>query len=162
MVLPPCVVWFPHSHLALFYPCYQDIILPHWQDDGFRVTFTIKICYSPNRAYFLGAIYSYKVALQVIGVLLAFSIRKVKIKGLNDSKEISAIIYITSVLLVVVITITMALGDYVNVNSGVFALGVSTASTVVLGFLFIPKVGDYFVEPVKLLFVILFTVACNG
>ena len=49
MVLPPCVVWFPHSHLALFYPCYQDIILPHWQDDGFRVTFTIKICYSPNR-----------------------------------------------------------------------------------------------------------------
>lgn len=118
--------------------------------------FTIKRCYSPNRPYFLGAIYSYKVGLQVIGVLLAFSIRKVKIKGLNDSKEISAIIYITSVLLVVVITITMALGDYVNVNSGVFAVGVSTASTVVLGFLFIPKVSDYFVQPVKLLFVTLF------
>ena len=75
---------------------------------------------------------------------MAFSIRKVKIKGLNDSREISAIIYITSIILVLVITITMAFGEYVNVNGGVFALGVSTASTVVLGFLFIPKVSDYF------------------
>ena len=118
--------------------------ISHWQEDGFRVTFTIKMCYSPSRLYFLGSIYSYKVALQVIGVLLAFSIRKVKIKGLNDSREISAIIYITSIILVLVITITMAFGEYVNVSGGVFALGVSTASTVVLGFLFIPKVSDYF------------------
>ena len=80
----------------------------------------------------------------MIGVLLAFSIRKVKIKGLNDSREISAIIYITSIILVLVITITMGFGEYINVNGGVFALGVSTASTVVLGFLFIPKVSDYF------------------
>ena len=38
----------------------------------------------------------------------------------------------------------MALGGYVNVSGGAFALGVSTSSTVVLGFLFIPKVSDYF------------------
>ena len=80
----------------------------------------------------------------MIGVLLAFSIRKVKIKGLNDSREISAIIYITSIILFLAFTINMALGGYVNVSGGAFALGVSTSSTVVLGFLFIPKVSDYF------------------
>ena len=69
--------------------------------------------------------------IQLIGVVLAFSIRKVKIKGLNDSKEISIILYITSIILVIVIVITLALGDYVNVNGGTFGLGISTASTVV-------------------------------
>ena len=53
-------------------------------------------------------------------------------------------IYITSIILVLVITITMAFGEYVNVSGGAFALGISTASTIVLGFLFIPKVSDYF------------------
>ena len=76
----------------------------------------------------------------MIGVVLAFSIRKVKIKGLNDSKEISIILYITSIILVIVIVITLALGDYINVSGSIFSLGISTASTVVLGFIFVPKV----------------------
>jgi len=88
----------------------------------------------------LGVIYSYKIVIQLIGVVLAFSIRKVKIKGLNDSKEISIILYITSIILVIVIVITLALGDYINVSGSIFSLGVSTATTVVLGFIFIPKV----------------------
>ena len=60
----------------------------------------------------LGVIYSYKIVIQLIGVVLAFSIRKVKIKGLNDSKEISIILYVTMIQLVifsyleVIITIT--------------------------------------------------------
>ena len=90
--------------------------------------------------YFLGVIYSYKIVIQLIGVILAFSIRKVKIKGLNDSKEISIILYVTSIILVIVIVITLALGDYINVSGSIFSLGISTASTVVLGFIFVPKV----------------------
>ena len=90
--------------------------------------------------YFLGVIYSYKIVIQLIGVVLAFSIRKVKIKGLNDSKEISIILYVTSIILVIVIVITLALGDYINVSGSIFSLGISTASTVVLGFIFVPKV----------------------
>ena len=88
----------------------------------------------------LGVIYSYKIVIQLIGVVLAFSIRKVKIKGLNDSKEISIILYVTSIILVIVIVITLALGDYINVSGSIFSLGISTASTVVLGFIFVPKV----------------------
>ena len=88
----------------------------------------------------LVVIYSYKIVIQLIGVVLSFSIRKVKIKGLNDSKEISIILYVTSIILVIVIVITLALGDYINVSGSIFSLGISTASTVVLGFIFVPKV----------------------
>jgi len=97
--------------------------------------------------YFLGVIYSYKIVIQLIGVVLAFSIRKVKIKGLNDSKEISIILYISSIILVIVIVITLALGDYINVGGGVFSLGISTGSTVVLGFIFIPKMVGLYRDP---------------
>ena len=100
----------------------------------------VATCYSPARLYFLGVIYGYKIVMQLIGVVLAFSIRKVKIKGLNDSKEISIILYITSIILVIVVVITLALGDYINVNGAIFGLGISTASTVVLGCIFVPKV----------------------
>ena len=112
----------------------------HWQEEGFTVISNVATCYSPARLYFLGVIYGYKIVMQLIGVVLAFSIRKVKIKGLNDSKEISIILYITSIILVIVVVITLALGDYINVNGGIFGLGISTASTVVLGCIFVPKV----------------------
>lgn len=77
----------------------------------------------------------------MVAVILAFSIRKVKIKGLNDSKEISAIVYITSIILVLTIVMTLALRDFINVSGAVNAVGYSTAATVVLGFIFIPKVS---------------------
>lgn len=77
----------------------------------------------------------------MVAVILAFSIRKVKIKGLNDSKEISAIVYITSIILVLTIVMTLALRDFINVSGTVNAVGYSTAATVVLGFIFIPKVS---------------------
>ena len=110
------------------------------QEEGFRVISNVSTCYSHARLYFLGVIYSYKIVIQLIGVVLAFSIRKVKIKGLNDSKEISIILYITSTILLIVIVITLALGNYINVSGSIFSLGISTASTVVLGFIFVPKV----------------------
>ena len=100
----------------------------------------ITICYSPDRLYFLGVHYGYKIVIHLIGVVLAFSIRKVKVKGLNDSKEISIVLYITSIILVIVVVITLALGNYINTNGAIFGFGISTASTVVLACIFVPKV----------------------
>ena len=84
--------------------------------------------------------FGYKLLLQAIGVFLAFSIRKVKIKGLNDSREVSIILYVNSLILFVTILETLILGDYINVDGGVYGLGISTATTILLGFIFIPKV----------------------
>lgn len=84
--------------------------------------------------------FGYKFLLQAVGVFLAFSIRKVKIKGLNDSREVSVILYVNSLILFVIMLETLILGDYINVDGGVYGFGISTSTTIVLGFVFIPKV----------------------
>lgn len=112
-----------------------------WQEEGFNVTYNVSVCSSSARFVFLGITFSYKIVLQVIAIILAFSIRKVKIKGLNDSREISAIVYATSIILVLVIVMTLALRSFINVSGTINGLGFSTASTVALGFIFIPKVS---------------------
>ena len=47
--------------------------------------------------------------LQVIALVLAFSTRKVKVKGIDDAKYIAAAVYVTSIVLVVVIVATYSL-----------------------------------------------------
>eukprot|EP00731_Ephydatia_muelleri_P021190 Em0013g917a len=62
-----------------------------------------------------GVLFGYKGLIQVVAILLAFGTRKVKVKGLNDSKYIAAIIYVTSICLVVVIISFATLRDKVYV-----------------------------------------------
>ena len=97
-------------------------------------------CSSPTEAYWLGVLFGYKIIFQAIGVFLAFKIRKVKIHGLNESREVSAILYITSIMLVIMIVVSYAFGDYIDVEAAVFGFGLSTLITVVLGLTFVPKV----------------------
>ena len=98
-------------------------------------------CHSPTEPYWLGILFGYKIIIQVLGVFLAFKIRKVKIRGLNESREVSAILYITSTILAVMIVTTFAFGDYIDVDSFIFAVGLCTATTVVLVFTFVTKVS---------------------
>lgn len=101
----------------------------------------MKRCHSSTEIYWITVLFAYKFVLQGIGVFLAFSIRKVKIKGLNESREVSAILYTTTVITVAVCIVTLVFGDYINVDGGTYGLGISTATTLVLVFLFIPKVS---------------------
>ena len=104
------------------------------------MTFFVKRCHSSTEYYWLSVLFAYKFLLQVIGVFLAFRIRKVKIKGLNDSREVSAILYITTVITMAVFLVTFIFGDYINIDGGTYGLGISTATTSVLVLIFIPKV----------------------
>lgn len=74
------------------------------------------------------------------GVILAFKIRTVQIKDLNDTKETSAIIYITSLLLAIVIIVTLTLGDYQDIDGSAYGFGICTSTTLVIAFTFVPKV----------------------
>ena len=56
--------------------------------------------------------------LQLVGILLAFLTRKVKLRGLRDSKYIAAIIYISSVTFVVMVLINFTLEEFVNIGTG--------------------------------------------
>ena len=99
------------------------------------------ICSSTARDIFLGILYGYKMLLQVIALVLAFSTLKVKIKGLDDSKYIAAAIYVTSIVLAVIVVATYTLKDFVNGFAALFCTGFIIGTTVILGLVFVPKVG---------------------
>ena len=80
------------------------------------------------------------MALQIIALVLAFSIRKVKVKGLNDVKYIAAAIYVTSIVLAVILISTYTLTDFVNGFIAVVCTGNFIGTTFILGLVFVPKV----------------------
>ena len=82
----------------------------------------------------------YLVLLQVAAFVLAIVTRKVEIRVLNDSKEMSVIVYTTSAVMVVLTGITLGLNSYLIATETIFTGGVILATTVVLFFLFVPKV----------------------
>ena len=98
-------------------------------------------CYSDSQLIWLFMSYIYKVLLQIAAIYFAFMSRKIRVKALNDSKQIAAIIYITSLLLLV-----SAFGFwiglvYLNTSAAVFGIAQLLIATVILALLFIPKVG---------------------
>lgn len=98
-------------------------------------------CTAPVEPYWLGVLFGYKIIFQAIGVFLAFKIRKVKIRGLNESREVSAILYITSAILATMILVTFVLSEYIDVEAVVFGVGLCIATSVVLALTFGTKVN---------------------
>ena len=81
--------------------------------------------------------------LQIIALLLAFSIRKVKIKGVDDAKYIGAAIYVTSIVLAVIVVATYTLKDVINGFTALFCTGFLVGTTVILLLVFLPLVIHY-------------------
>ena len=99
------------------------------------------VCISTTRSIFLGVLYGYKMVLQVVALVFAFATRKVKVKGLDDSKYIAAAIYVTSIVLAVIIVATYSLREFVDSYPTLFCTGFFIGTTVILGLVFVPKVG---------------------
>ena len=99
------------------------------------------ICSSTGRDIVLGVLYGYKMVLQIIALVLAFTTRKVKVKGLNDAKYIAAAIYVTSIVLTVIIVSTYSLKEFINGFAALFCTGFFIGTTFILGIIFVPKVG---------------------
>lgn len=100
------------------------------------------VCYEGSSPNFFWRIFifSYLAVLQIVGILLAFQTRKVKIKGLNDSKFVTIIIYISSIVLVALALVTLSLRTYINIGTGIFVAGILILTTIILALIFIPKV----------------------
>ena len=75
-----------------------------------------------------------------MGIVLAFQTRKVRLQGLRDSKYVATIIYISSISIVVMALVTFALENYINVGTGILAVGIFLLTTMFLVLIFIPKV----------------------
>lgn len=72
-------------------------------------------------------------------VLINFS-SYTQIKVLNDSKEMSLALYLSSVILVLVIVISFVFGDRLNVYGGSYSFGVPLSCMAVLAVVFFSKV----------------------
>ena len=85
-------------------------------------------------------IFIYLALLQVAAIVLAIQTRRVKIKVLNDSKYIVALIYISSITLLILVVVVFALGALININELLVAGAFLIATTSFLSLTFIPKV----------------------
>ena len=103
--------------------------------------YNIAICHSKSRDIALGVLYGYKGLLQVVAILFAFSIRKVKVKGLDDAKYIAIAVYVTSIVTAMIIVATYSLVDFRNALSIVLCTGIFLGATSILMLVFIPKVS---------------------
>ena len=88
----------------------------------------------------LGLSFGYKGILQVLAIFMAFHTRRVKVRILNESKEIAAIIYINSIILVLLTVTEFTLATHHNTYSALFGLGLLIEASLFLGLIFIPKV----------------------
>ena len=86
-------------------------------------------------------IYVYLALLQVVALILAIKTRKVKIKTLNDSKYVAALVYISSVIVAVLALLSFAFGVYLNLTAVVYNGGILLITTIFLLLLFVPKVS---------------------
>ncbi len=59
---------------------------------------------------------------------------------LNDSKEIAATLYLTSAILAIVVIVSVALGDRLNLYSVIYGYGIPLSTSVVLIVVFFTKV----------------------
>jgi len=111
------------------------------QELGIITLYFTYVCNSTARDIFLGILYGYKMVLQIFSLVLSFTTRKVKIKGLDDSKYIAAAVYVTSIVLAVIIISTNSLKDFINVFAALFCTGFLIGTSFILGLVFVPKVG---------------------
>ena len=107
---------------------------------GIVTTYSIYICDSYNRTITNSVVYGCKAVLQVMALIFAFSIRKVNIKGLDDSPFIIAAIYVSSIVLAVILVSFITLKDFENVFAVVYCTGFFIGATAMLLLIFVPKV----------------------
>ena len=87
---------------------------------------------------------------------MAFHTRNVDVKVLNESKEIAAIIYINSIILVLIAVAELGLESNHDAYAALFGLGLLIEATLFLGFIFIPKVCEIHNEIKLFLFILRF------
>ena len=78
--------------------------------------------------------------LQIVGIVFAFQTRKVKVKVLNDAKWIAAIIYSSSLCVIVIILSKLTFTGLLNTETALANIVVLLATTIFLALAFVPKV----------------------
>ena len=99
------------------------------------------VCSNNSSLIWLSASYVYQALLQILAMFMAFHTRKVKVKGLNDTKEIFVLVYLNSIILVFSAVTDFALQSYHNPRVGLLSLAHTVSATLFLSLVIIPRVS---------------------
>ena len=92
------------------------------------------------RTSILALVYGSLVILHLLALYFAFQTRKVKVKGLNDAKYIAITVYTTTTVITIILVTSFSLSGYVNVYATIYSAGICLGASLMLGFIFVPKV----------------------
>ena len=120
---------------------YYSNVLFHLQENKVLIQHRNLVCQGPGDTIWIIVSFGYILLTQVVGVILAFRTRKVKIKALNDAKYIAVIIYLTSVIITIMIICAVLLRNLMNADAATFGGLLLIFTTIVLSLVFIPKVS---------------------
>ena len=86
------------------------------QDHEVKIEYRVLVCFRDVGVplYWRIFIFAYFAMLQILGIMLAFQTRRVKVRGLKDSSFVTANVYVSSIIIVIFILITVSLRPYVN------------------------------------------------
>ena len=96
-------------------------------------------CDSTSRTIVVYVLYGIKGLLQIIALIFAFSIRKVNVKGLDDSKFVIASVYVGNIGLLIGLVGSYGMNNYDNSTIVTFTAFL-IATTSILLLMFMPKV----------------------
>ena len=119
---------------------FENYFFPFQETNNIQIQYVNLVCAGPLSLIWIFFSYGCVVVTQVVAVILAFRTRKVTIKALNDSKYLTIIIYVSSVIIALMLISAVLLQDYLNIDAAVFGGLIILFTTVVLGLTFIPKV----------------------
>ena len=119
------------------------MIILRWflQVQGMVFEYYFWFCESVSRDISLGILYGCKALLQIVALAFSLSIRKIKIKGLNDAISITVAVYVTSLVTAVIIVSFYTVYEYQDTYASLFCLGIFVGTTAILCLIFIPKVS---------------------
>ena len=110
------------------------------QIDGINYNQRVYVCLNGGTVVWLAVWYIYKGLLQLGAMLMAFHIRRIKIKAFNDSLEIAICVYLNCVTLLLLAVVEFTLSAYHEAYAAVFGAGLMVGATLFLTLVFIPTV----------------------
>lgn len=123
-------LWLISDYIHIFLQATNQVLIEYYN----------LVCEGPNSLYWIILLLAYLFLAQMVAVVLAFRTRKVTIKALNDSKQLTVIIYLSTVIITVMIISAAVLSRFLNTDAAVFGGLIMFFTTLVLGLMFIPKV----------------------
>lgn len=119
---------------------YCMVTILYLQENGIRVENYVIKCYNGYSIVWIGFEFICLLFVQAVALVLTILTRKVKIRVLNDSKEMIIIVYSTTIIMLILGVFTFNPKYRFLLEEIVFNGLVMLATTIFLGLLFVPKV----------------------